>query len=90
MKLRSSSTLLCMCAFSEEETVKLGSRVQIEDGDLNEEWRIAVACEADAMRWLLSEETPLARALLGHQAGDRVRVVAPEGRRVVRIVRIDD
>jgi transcription elongation factor GreA len=74
----------------QDGTVKLGSWVQIEDGDLNEAWRIADAQEADAMRRLLSEKTPLAQALLGHRAGDRVRVVGPDGRRFVKIVRVDD
>ena len=44
--------------------------------------------EADAMRRRISEATPLARALLGHQVGDQVRVDGPEGRRLVSILGI--
>jgi transcription elongation GreA/GreB family factor len=76
--------------FEHDGTVKLGSCVTIQDGELNEAWRIAIAPEADAMRRLLSEETPRARALLGRRAGDLVGVSGPCGRRLVRIVRVDD
>jgi transcription elongation factor GreA len=71
-------------------TVKLGSLVVIDDGGLNEAWRIAVAHEADAAQWKLSEDAPLAQALFGHRAGERAGVRGPAGRRIVRIVRVDD
>jgi transcription elongation GreA/GreB family factor len=45
--------------------------------------------EADAMRRLISEETPLARALLGHRAQERVQVLGRE-RRTVMIISVDD
>lgn len=71
-------------------TVRVGSLVEVQDGELNEAWRIAVADEADARVGLLSEDAPLGRALLGHRAGERVRVVGPgTARRLVRIVRVD-
>jgi transcription elongation factor GreA len=59
--------------------IGVGSCVEIRDGELEEAWRIVSADEADAMRRLMSEETPLARALLGHVAGDVVRVRGPQG-----------
>lgn len=37
---------------------------------------------------LLSADSPLGRALLGHRSGDRVVVAAPSGQRVVEIVEI--
>ncbi len=58
----------------QDRMVKVGSLVEVEDGELNEAWRIAVADEADPRARLISEDTPLARALLGHRAGERVRV----------------
>lgn len=62
-----------------DRVVRVGSWVEIRDGELEEGWRIVSAVEADAMRRLMSEETPLARALLGHVAGDVVRVRGPVG-----------
>ena len=70
------------------ETVTVGSWVEVRDGQLEEGWRIVPAEEADAMRRRISEATPLARALLGHQVGEQVRVDGPEGRRLVSILGI--
>jgi len=62
-----------------DAVICVGSWVQIRDGELQEGWRIVANDEADAMRRLMSEETPLARALLGHVAGEVVRVRGPQG-----------
>ena len=70
------------------ETVTVGSWVEVRDGQLEEGWRIVPAEEADAMRRRISEATPLARALLGHQVGEQVRVDGPEGRRLVSILSV--
>ena len=55
-------------------TVRIGSSVRLKYGELEEAWRIADSAEADAQQGVISPETPLARALLGHQAGDTVHV----------------
>jgi transcription elongation GreA/GreB family factor len=67
--------------------VQLGSWVEVQDGDLREGWRIVSRHEADAMRRLISEETPLAKALLAHRASERVKVLGPE-RRMVTILSV--
>jgi transcription elongation GreA/GreB family factor len=64
---------------NEERVVRIGSWVQIRDGEIEEGWRIVVAIEADAARRLISEEASLARALLGHAAGEVVSVRGPHG-----------
>ena len=71
-----------------EGTVTVGSWVEIRDGQLQEHWRIVPAHEADALRGLLSEACPLARALLGHGPGDVVQVQGPEGRRRVTVLAV--
>jgi transcription elongation GreA/GreB family factor len=48
--------------------------VRLRYGELEEAWRISDPAEADAARGVISAETPLARALIGHRAGDRVTV----------------
>ena len=70
------------------DRVRLGCWVQVRDGQSEEGWRIVPAEEADAMRRRISEQTPLARALLGHQVGDQVRVDGPGGRRLVSILSV--
>jgi len=69
--------------------VRVGSLVRVRDGELEEWWRIVPSHEADAMRRCISEETPFARALLGHQVGDEVRTQAPGGRWTVTILGVD-
>ena len=70
------------------ETVSVGSWVEVQDGPLRESWRIMPTEEADAMRRWISVATPLGRALLGHKAGEQVRVDGPEGRRLVSILSV--
>jgi transcription elongation GreA/GreB family factor len=55
----------------------VGDVVHVQDGELEEWWRIVPPEEADAARRFISEQTPMARALLGHRAGDVVSVRAP-------------
>jgi transcription elongation GreA/GreB family factor len=75
-----------------DRAVRVGDVVHVLDGQLQEWWRIVSKLEADALRRWISEETPLAQAVLGHRAGEVVGVRAP-GAPVtgwpVRIVAID-
>ncbi len=69
-------------------TVRVGSWVTVRDGGLEEAYRVVPVEDADALRRLISEASPLGRALLGHQAGEQVRVQAPGGRRPVEIISV--
>jgi transcription elongation factor GreA len=62
---------------SAEDRVRVGSKVRVQDGSLDEWWRIVPSHEADASRRQISEDTPLAKALLGHGVGERVHVNCP-------------
>ncbi len=73
----------------QSSAVEVGSWVLVRDGDREERWRIVSAHEGDAARQLMSEDAPMARALLGHRAGERVRVRAPAGSWPVVIVAVD-
>ncbi len=57
--------------------VQVGDVVDVQDGQLREWWRIVPHHEADAMRRRISENSPLARGLLGHGVGEVIRVRAP-------------
>lgn len=66
--------------------VEIGSRVRVRDPEGEEEYTIVGDHEADAALRRISMGSPLAAALLGHAAGERVRVRAPGGLRAVTIL----
>jgi transcription elongation factor GreA len=68
-------------------TVRVGSLVRVKDGPGEDEWRIVPREEADPVNGLISEESPMARALLGHRVGESVNVCGPASRRAVVILR---
>jgi transcription elongation factor GreA len=60
--------------------VGLGSRVTVRDNEGEEDkYRIVGSMEADPKRGLISNESPVGRALLGKKRGDSTTVVAPGG-----------
>jgi transcription elongation factor GreA len=69
-------------------TVQVGSWVEIQDGQLPEFWQIVAAGEGDALRRRMSEDSPLARALIGHRPGDRVSLDSPGRRRPVEVISV--
>jgi transcription elongation factor GreA len=74
---------------SDSSTVTLGSWVTVRAGELQEAWRVVDPAEADAARRLISADCPLGRALLGHRAGDQVRVDSPDGRWPLTILAVE-
>jgi transcription elongation GreA/GreB family factor len=74
----------------DETLAGLGTWCRVQDGDLIEWWRIVGSEDADALRRLISKETPLARALIGHRAGEQVQVRGPDQPRTVRLLAIRD
>lgn len=70
--------------------VEMGMTVKLEfvsDGR-QAEYAIVGSQEANPIKKLLSDESPLGRALLGHKEGDSVKVDAPAGVFKVKIVSI--
>lgn len=77
------------------ELVLLGSRVkvveEVEEGDQDAQeqaYRIVGWAEADPKNGLISNESPLGQALLGHQEGEGVTVQTPDGARRFVILEI--
>ena len=69
------------------ETVGLGSRVTVVEGDgPPETYHIVGSAEADPARGLISNESPLGRALMGQKVGGKAIVNAPAGVLVFEIV----
>ena len=70
--------------------VSLGSTVVIryEDDDEDEEYRIVGSKEADPSDNKISNESPIAKAIMGSKAGDICEVESPNGKYSVKIVKV--
>ena len=74
---------------SPSETVGLGSRVTVVEGDAPPEtYHILGSPEADPATGSISNESPLGQALMGRRVGETTEVNAPDGVLVFRIVGI--
>ncbi len=70
--------------------VELGARVTIqEEGYEPETFIIVGPVEADPRNGRISHESPIGKALLGHKAGDTVKVKAPDGEYTVRVLKVE-
>ena len=63
------------------KNVEMGTTVRIRflADDREDEYSIVGSQEANPMKKLLSDESPLGKALVGHKEGDTVKVDAPAG-----------
>ena len=72
------------------DTVEVGAKVVIqENGTDPEKYTIVGAAEANPGNGYISNESPLGKALMGHQAGDKVTVKAPNGEFTVTLVKVE-
>ncbi len=76
----------------DKDKVGLGSTVQIqyidEDDDEGDEYTIVGSQEADPFASKISNESPIAKALLNNKVGDIVTVESPNGAYQVKITEI--
>jgi transcription elongation factor GreA len=69
--------------------VRMGSHVRIVDGDGEEQTYYLVGSqEADPRKGLISNESPIGRALIGKRPGDETTVVAPGGSFDIKVLAI--
>src|ERR687888_140551 len=69
--------------------VRSGSHVKVVDAEGEEQTYYLVGShEADPRRGLVSNESPIGRALIGKRVGDEVTVVAPAGTFNLKILEI--
>jgi transcription elongation factor GreA len=68
--------------------IQFGARVKLANADTGEEqsFQIVGPEEADLKLGRISVASPMARALLGHEVGDEVRVMMPAGPRTYEIL----
>ncbi len=70
--------------------VNLGSKVKVKDLEFDEDilYQIVGSTEADPDANLISDESPVGKALLGHRVGDEVEAETPGGSIKMKILEI--
>ena len=73
-----------------KEVVDVGATVTIKEGRAAPEvYTLVGRAEANPREGLISNESPLGRALIDHKAGDKVKVEAPGGAFEIKIVKVE-
>jgi len=72
----------------DRDTIEVGCSVELEVDDQQLKYTIVGPNEADPAQGFISNETPLAEALMGHRAGDQVEFEAPSGTKVYKIISV--
>lgn len=73
------------------DAVGLGNTVKIayvDDEDDLDEYKIVGSQESDPFESKISNESPIAKALMGHKVGDVVSVESPNGNYEIKIIEI--
>ena len=70
--------------------IMLGSKVRVMDVKETEEveYRLVGSAESNPRKGLISDESPLGAALIGHKAGDKVVVNTPAGEMPYKVLAI--
>ena len=93
-RIQELERLLSAAKLIEEPTtkadyVRMGSHIKVVDRDGEEETYYLVGShEADPRHGLISNESPIGRALIGKRVGDEVTVVAPAGSFSLKVLEI--
>ena len=71
--------------------VGLGSLVTVRDAEFDDEFevRIVASIEADPEKDLISNESPMGTALLGHSEGEDVSFETPDGKKKYKVLKIN-
>lgn len=80
-------------ATEDEAGIQKIVELYFEDEDEVEEFKIVTTVRGNSLKNLISTESPIGKAVLGHRAGDRVHVTMENGAGydvVIRSVRKDD
>jgi transcription elongation factor GreA len=72
------------------DAVGLGSKIEVEDLEFGDrfEIRLVSSIEADPNKDLVSNESPLGTALIGHSVGEKFSFEAPEGKKTYKVLKI--
>ena len=61
------------------QVVQVGSRIRVKDAGEEKEFTIVGSSEADPIKGLISNESPMGKSFLGMKKGDEVSFAAPKG-----------
>ena len=74
---------------ADRETIRFGAWVRLADGGASgKSYRIVGADETDAKKGWISIDSPMATALLGKRAGDRVSVELPDSTEWFKVLEV--
>jgi transcription elongation factor GreA len=93
-RIREIETILSNAKMIEDngknDVIDVGAKVTIQEEGMEPEiYTIVGAVEASPHNGRISNESPLGRALIGHAAGDYVKVKAPNGEFSVTILKVE-
>ena len=73
------------------DKVMLGVNVKVKDEQKNKEltWKVVGTAETDAAKGMISDESPIGKALMGHTIGETVIAEAPRGEMKFTIIEIN-
>lgn len=69
-------------------TINVGNTVTILDDDEEDTYKIVGSAEADSFNNMISNLSPLGKALIGHKENDTVTVESPNGQYSVKILKV--
>ncbi|PIR95144.1 transcription elongation factor GreA [Candidatus Falkowbacteria bacterium CG10_big_fil_rev_8_21_14_0_10_37_6] len=69
-------------------TIDLGSKVNVESNGKQKEFILVSFNEVDPENNKISNESPIGEALMGHKAGDEVKVKLPSGDVIYKILKV--
>ncbi|MBN1304946.1 MAG: transcription elongation factor GreA [Anaerolineales bacterium] len=73
-----------------KDSVTVGATVTIQEDDFDPETYYMVgAKEADPRNGKISHESPIGKALMDHKVGDIVEAVTPNGKTLIKILKIE-
>lgn len=72
--------------------VSIGSTVTVKDIEMDEEMTFTIkgATEADSLNGIISNDSPVGKALIGSKKGDTVKVQAPDGEIAYKVISIEN
>jgi transcription elongation factor GreA len=73
---------------AKHDTVEIGSHVMVEAEGSKEQYVIVGSAEAAPAEGRISNESPVGKALMGHRAGETVRLVVPAGAVEMKILAV--
>lgn len=68
------------------KVVQMGSRVKVKFNGDEQIFEIVGSNEVDPMSWKISNESPIGRALMGKNEGEKVKVDTPIGQKEYKIL----